>query len=105
MREVLEGTQRLLDIRTSELKAAEAFLQRPDRYAGTDITNMIETLNLEIQETASVMADVFTPELQPQDPGTTANDEGVGVHEAAVEHTAEILGDDMTKLLQRFNHL
>ncbi|KAJ3891815.1 hypothetical protein GG344DRAFT_88055 [Lentinula edodes] len=88
-------------MRTAELKVAQAFLPRSDRYAGADIMKMVESLNSEIHQTASIMADVFSPDLQG--PGTVLGDGEVGLHEAAV-HTEEILGEGMTKILQTFNH-
>ncbi|KAJ4471453.1 hypothetical protein J3R30DRAFT_3660195 [Lentinula aciculospora] len=77
------------------------FLPQADRYAGADIMKMIETLNSEIHQTASIMADVFSPDLQG--PGTSTDDDEVRVH-GAVVHTQEILGESMTKMLQTFNH-
>ncbi|KAE9390768.1 hypothetical protein BT96DRAFT_925684, partial [Gymnopus androsaceus JB14] len=99
VQEALEQTKTLLGVRTSELKVAEAFLSRSDRYAGADIMKMIETLNSEIHQTASIMADVFSPDLLR--PGSETDEPGV--HEA-VTHTEEILGEGMTKILQTFNH-
>lgn len=99
VQESLEHTKTLLDARTSELKfaVAEAFLSRSaDRYAGADIMRMIETLNSEIRQAASIMADVFSPDLQQQPRKRN-------IHEA-VAHTEEILGEGMTKILETFNH-
>ncbi|KAJ3806837.1 hypothetical protein F5876DRAFT_68613 [Lentinula aff. lateritia] len=101
IKEALNHAKTLLDMRTAELKVAQAFLPRSDRYAGADIMKMVESLNSEIHQTASIMADVFSPDLQG--PGTVLVDGEVGLHEAAV-HTEEILGEGMTKMLQTFNH-
>ncbi|KAF8829624.1 hypothetical protein HHX47_DHR3000539 [Lentinula edodes] len=101
IQEALNQTKTLLDMRTAELKVAQAFLPRSDRYAGADIMKMVESLNSEIHQTASIMADVFSPDLQG--PGTVLGDGEVGLHEAAV-HTEEILGEGMAKMLQTFNH-
>ncbi|KAF9073346.1 hypothetical protein BDP27DRAFT_1216107 [Rhodocollybia butyracea] len=95
--EALEQNKTLLDIRSSELKVAQAFISISDRYAGADIMKMIDDLNTEIHQTASIMADAFSPELHA--PGAAAEE----VHEA-VAHTEEILGECMTKMLQTFNH-
>ncbi|KAF5356465.1 hypothetical protein D9757_012468 [Collybiopsis confluens] len=108
VQETLRQTQTLLDIRTSELRVSEAFLSRSDRFAGADVTKMIETLNFEIHQTASLMADEFSPQLKLSGgPGAmvpSVNEQGVGVHEAAVVHTEDILGEGVAKMLQTFNH-
>ncbi|KIK56285.1 hypothetical protein GYMLUDRAFT_47280 [Collybiopsis luxurians FD-317 M1] len=122
VQEALKQTQTLLDFRTSELKVAQGSLSRSDRFSGADVTRMIETLNTEIHQTATIMADEFVPQLQLPQGGrgvesgvgggssesgttvTTVNEAGVGVHEAAVVHTEDILGESMTKMLQTFNH-
>ncbi|KAJ3995249.1 hypothetical protein F5050DRAFT_1573965 [Lentinula boryana] len=91
----------LLSTRSAELKVAQTFQSKPDRYAGADVLGMIETLNSEILQTASIMADVFAPDLQC--PGTVVGDNEAGKHEAAMD-TEAILGESVTKMLQTFNH-
>ncbi|KAJ3714824.1 hypothetical protein F5878DRAFT_533849 [Lentinula raphanica] len=88
-------------MRSAELKVAQAFLPKPDRYAGADVLKMIETLNSEIFQTASIMADVYSPELQG--PGTEVAGDPAREH-AAFVNTEVILGASMAKMLQTFNH-
>jgi hypothetical protein len=52
-------TTALLDIRTSELKGAQAFLTKADTVAGADVVRMVEGLDAEILQTAAFIADHF----------------------------------------------
>ncbi|KAJ3731589.1 hypothetical protein DFJ43DRAFT_1155255 [Lentinula guzmanii] len=99
--EALAQMKTSLSIQSAELKVAQTFQSIPDRYAGADVLGMIETLNSEILRTASIMADVFAPDLQH--PGTVVGDNEAGKHEAAMD-TEAILGESVTKMLQTFNH-
>jgi hypothetical protein len=49
----------LLDIRTSELRGAQAFLTKADSMSGADVVRMLGSLDADILQTAAFMADHF----------------------------------------------
>lgn len=59
LKESLDRTRRLLDTRNSELQSAETFLDRADSMPGAEVVKMVDALNLEIFQTAALMADAF----------------------------------------------
>ena len=59
-------TNNLLQVRTADLRGAEAFLTTADQYSGTDIINMVKSLNAEIFQAAAYMAELL------EDPSTVA---------------------------------
>ena len=59
-------TSNLLQVRTADLRGAEAFLTTADQYSGTDIINMVKGLNAEIFQAAAYMAELL------EDPSTIA---------------------------------
>jgi len=73
-------TNNLLQVRTADLRGAEAFLTTADQYSGTDIINMVNGLNAEIFQAAAYMAELL------EDPSTVAGE------------------DDRKKNLQKFVH-
>lgn len=52
-------TTKLLDDRTAELKGAQTFLTTADRYSGSDIIKMAESLNAEIFQASALMAELL----------------------------------------------
>lgn len=48
----------LLDVRTKELNAAQAFLTMTDTCSESDVINMVERLNAEIMQMSAFMADL-----------------------------------------------
>lgn len=50
-------TLELLEVKTSELKGAQAFLSKEDSLAGADLIGMVGTLNAEILQVAAFMVD------------------------------------------------
>jgi chromosome segregation ATPase len=62
-------TTNLLQVRTADLRGAEAFLTTADQYSGTDIINMVKGLNAEIFQAAAYTAELL------EDPSTVAVEE------------------------------
>lgn len=62
-------TANLLQVRTADLRGAEAFLTTADQYSGADIVNMVKSLNAEIFQAAAFMAELL------EDPSTVAAEE------------------------------
>ena len=62
-------TTTLLQSRTADLRAAEAFLTTANQYSGSDIINMVQILNAEIFQAAAYMAELL------EDPSTVATEE------------------------------
>lgn len=62
-------TTTLLQSRTADLRAAEAFLTTANQYSGSDIINMVQILNAEIFQAAAYMAELL------EDPSTVAAEE------------------------------
>ena len=62
-------TTNLLQVRTADLKGAEAFLTTADQYSGSDIINMVNLLNAEIFQAAAYIAELL------EDPSTVATDD------------------------------
>jgi len=55
--EKLAAIQSLLDTRTAELQEAQLFLATADVQSGNDCKRLVDMLNIEIQQTAAVIAD------------------------------------------------
>jgi DNA repair exonuclease SbcCD ATPase subunit len=62
-------TTNLLQVRTADLRGAEAFLTTADQYSGADIVNMVKSLNAEIFQAAAFMAELL------EDPAMVATEE------------------------------
>ncbi|EFI28064.1 hypothetical protein CC1G_14090 [Coprinopsis cinerea okayama7 len=61
-------TTALLDVRTAELKGAQAFLTKADSFSGADIIRMVEGLNSEIFQCCALVAEtVFSEENIPKE--------------------------------------
>jgi len=103
--EVHAKTLQLLEVRSLELKGAQEFLTKTDRYSGADVIKMIEALNSEILQTAVTMVEMFAPELKREwtSKQNAANPASEDLRNA-IEHTEEILGPQMTSMLQTFDH-
>src|SRR6266576_3384838 len=55
-----EQAQELLQTRTAELKAAQAFLTTADKLSNVDVVNLVDALNAEILQVSALVADAFT---------------------------------------------
>ncbi|THU90491.1 hypothetical protein K435DRAFT_675997 [Dendrothele bispora CBS 962.96] len=104
-------TVQLLEVRSLELRGAQEFLTRTDRYSGTDVMKMIQALNSEILQTAATMAELFGPQLNKSSPRAEYPSSSTAVAEPAsenvknaIEHTEDILGPQMTSMLWTFDH-
>lgn len=60
IKEVFEQTRQMLEVRTTELKGAQAFLSREDRISPAEVITMVESLNSEVYHIATVMAESLT---------------------------------------------
>jgi len=92
----------LLDVRTAELKGAQAFLTKADQFSGVDIIKLVEDLNGEIMQTAASMAEdlvVAEKKVNGHEEGSESGDikEGYG-------RTEEIVGPRMAELLKTSEH-
>jgi chromosome segregation ATPase len=92
----------LLDVRTAELKGAQAFLTKADQFSGADIIKLVEDLNGEIMQTAASMAEdlvVVEKKVNGHDEGAESGEikEGYG-------RTEEIVGPRMAELLKTTEH-
>lgn len=90
------STIALLDVRTSELCAAEKFLARVDSYSDADITRLVQELNGHIFQVAAQIAD-YVPTL-------TAGEAGRDLDEAKMEAMAKLLGPNMLDILLSRQH-
>ena len=99
-------TTQLLDVRSAELKGAQAFLTKDDRLSGADVIKLVEELNGEIMQTAASMAEELTITEKVQGDGTEEVDREAGPEYIADAHsrTEEIIGPRMTSLLKTSDH-
>jgi len=92
----------LLDVRTAELKGAQAFLTKADQFSGADIIKLVEDLNGEIMQTAASMAEDLAIE-EKKDSGQEEGPESEEI-KAAYTRTEEIVGARMAELLRTSEH-
>jgi chromosome segregation ATPase len=92
----------LLDVRTAELKGAQAFLTKADQFSGADIIKLVEDLNGEIMQTAASMAE----DLVVAEKKVNGHEEGPesGEIKEAYGRTEEIVGPRMAELLKTSEH-
>lgn len=62
------NTDRLLQVRTADLKGVETFLTTADEYSGAEIMTMVESLNGEIFQVSAFMAETLENESQVATP-------------------------------------
>lgn len=92
----------LLDLRTGELKGAQAFLTKADQFAGGDVTKLVQQLNAEILQTAASMAeDLIVEEKKIDTEGKQQESDETTV---AITRTEEIIGPRLTELLRTSEH-
>ncbi|KIM40815.1 hypothetical protein M413DRAFT_445619 [Hebeloma cylindrosporum] len=92
----------LLDVRTAELKGAQAFLTKTDQFSGADIIKLVEELNGEIMQAAASMAENLVVEAKK----VNGHEEGSesGEIKEAYGRTEEIVGFRMAELLKASEH-
>jgi len=92
----------LLDVRTAELKGAQAFLTKADQFSGADIIKLVEDLNGEIMQTAASMAeDLAIAEKKVNGQGEGPESDEI---KEAYARTEEIVGPRMAELLKTSEH-
>ncbi|KAF8638106.1 hypothetical protein AX17_002446 [Amanita inopinata Kibby_2008] len=91
--------QELLNARTSELKAAQAFLTTADKLSNFDVIKLVEALNAEILQTAALVADAFTFETKGGKETVQSDD-----MEEAIARATETVGPRMVRLLMLSEH-
>jgi len=88
----------LLEVRTADLRGAEAFLTTADQYSGSDIINMVNLLNAEIFQTAAYIAELL------EDPSTVATDDDRGknlqIYTSSLEATQSRIGNGLFAYFQ-----
>ena len=99
MRVKYEQTHELLQTRTAELKAAQAFLTTADKLSNVDVVNLVDALNAEILQISALVADAFT--FGPKNGGRTMHSEEV---EEALARATETVGPRMVQLLESSEH-
>ena len=92
----------LLDVRTGELKGAQAFLTKADQFAGGDVIKLVQQLNAEILQTAASMAEELTVEEKKID--AEGKEQESDETTAAITRTEEIIGPRLTELLRTSEH-
>jgi myosin heavy subunit len=85
----------LLEIRTSELKLAQAFLPKTDTLSDADVTGIVNSLNTEIFHTATLITESFTFKR-----GSAVHEQDSNVMQEACSHSSEVLGQRMVDLLR-----
>ena len=101
MRVKYEQSQELLQTRTAELKAAQAFLTTADKLSNVDVVNLVDALNAEILQISAMVADAFT--FGPKNGGEAVDSEPEEVEEALARAT-ETVGPRMVQLLMSSEH-
>jgi hypothetical protein len=92
----------LLDARTGELKGAQAFLTKADRFAGGDVIKLVQQLNSEILQTAACMAEELSIEEKNID--AEGKEQQSDETTMAITRTEEIIGPRLTELLRISEH-
>jgi len=92
----------LLDVRTGELKGAQAFLTKADQFAGGDVINLVQQLNAQILQTAASMAEELIVEEKKVDAGGKEQESDETT--IAITRTEEIIGPRLTELLRTSDH-
>ena len=92
----------LLDVRTGELKGAQAFLTKADQFAGGDVIKLVQLLNAEILQTAARMAEELTIKEKKID--VEGKEQESDETTAAITRTEEIIGPRLTELLRTSEH-
>ncbi|KAJ3523688.1 hypothetical protein NMY22_g11330 [Coprinellus aureogranulatus] len=94
-------TKELLDSRTKDLRAAEAFVTVADQYSHADLKTMVEQLNDEIFQCAAAMSDaVFEQQSSPPTFEDHESEAWAKVYEAASRDIADIWSQDMVSRLR-----
>lgn len=101
MRVKYEQSQELLQARTAELKAAQAFLTTADKLSNVDVVNLVDALNAEILQISAMVADAFT--FGPKSGEGTMDSDSAEVEEALARAT-ETVGPRMVQLLMSSEH-
>jgi hypothetical protein len=96
-----QQTVQLLDVRTAELKGAQAFLTKADQFSGADIIKSMEELNGEIMQTAASMAEELAIPEKRANGHEGLDSDGVG---EAYARTEEMVGHRMAELLKASEH-
>ncbi|KAF5374677.1 hypothetical protein D9615_008989 [Tricholomella constricta] len=97
-------TLALLDVRTMELKGAEAFLTKADALSGADVILMVNALNAEIYQTAAIVAESFEFKAEEGGDEETRTQEEVAAMEEVYVSAGEIVGAPMLDLLRSSKH-
>ncbi|CAA7260335.1 unnamed protein product [Cyclocybe aegerita] len=92
----------LLEVRTAELKGAQAFLTKADQLSGADVIKLVEVLNADIMQISASMAEDLTIEEKRFD----SNGKELESDETreAFARTEEIVGARMAELLKSSEH-
>ena len=96
-----QQTVQLLDVRTAELKGAQAFLTKADQFSGADVIKLVEDLNGEIMQTAASMAEDLV--VAGKVNGHEEEPESSEIKDA-YGRTEQIVGPRMAELLKTSEH-
>ncbi|KAF8959230.1 hypothetical protein BDZ97DRAFT_1667372 [Flammula alnicola] len=97
-----EQTAELLEVRTSELKGAQAFLTKTDQLSGAEVIKLLEGLNGEIMQIAASMTEELAiEEKKIDDEGKEQESDEM---REAFARTEDIIGPRMAELLKTSEH-
>lgn len=97
-----QQAQELLELRTAELKGAQAYLTKADQLSNAEVVKLVEGLNTEILQTAAAIAEELS--IAEKNIDVNAKEQESDDMRHAYARTEEMIGSRATELLKASEH-
>lgn len=97
-----QQAQELLELRTAELKGAQAYLTKADQLSNAEVVKLVETLNAEILQIAAAIAEELS--ISEKNIDVDAKEQESDDMRHAYARTEEMIGSRATELLKVSEH-
>jgi hypothetical protein len=97
-----QQAQELLELRTAELKGAQAYLTKADQLSNAEVVKLVEGLNAEILQTAAAIAEELS--IAEKNIDVDAKEQESDDMRHAYARTEEMIGSRATELLKASEH-